>query len=118
MSKNSRAGFWRFSRAKRAGNRGLTMIEILIAVGILSLLVGLGFPAIRNSKKNAEMRGMEAEAKILNDAIRRVEMGDNREDWHSLSNIIYIQEDEDAAIQWLEDHGYVNQRDKRVEETD
>jgi competence protein ComGC len=98
----------------RGQELGLTFVEVLIALSILALLVGLGLPTIRNSKKNAELRGLEAEAKILNDAIRRVELGDNREDWHSLSNIIYVQEDEDAAVRFLEDNGYVSQRDVKV----
>jgi type II secretory pathway pseudopilin PulG len=89
----------------------LTLIEILIALAVLALLVGIGFPALRNSKRSAELRSMEAEAKVLNDAVRRVEIGKDRDGWHSLSNILYVKEDEDEAIQWLEDKGYVTPRD-------
>lgn len=85
-------------------------MEMLVALCVFSILLGLGFQGARNSKREAERRAEEGEAKILNDAIRRVETRGSPGQWLALSNILFVRQDKDEAVQWLEDNGYVSMR--------
>lgn len=90
--------------------RGLSYIEVLLTLSILLVIVGVGIPAVGKSKREADAKGLQAEARILNDAIYRVEAGGDRGKWLELSNILHVQKDKNEAVRWLVDHGYIQQR--------
>jgi type II secretory pathway pseudopilin PulG len=81
---------------------------MLIAVVIISILVGISFQALRNSRAEADKNVAANDARVLNDAIRRVEISGEPGHWSSLSNIIHVQQDGDAAIMWLVTNSYIN----------
>lgn len=92
---------------KKSKNKAFTLLEMLIAVVILSIIVGISFQALRNSRTEADKVSAAGDAKSLNDAIRRVEIAGTPGQWSALSNIIHVQQDGDAAILWLVDNGYL-----------
>lgn len=94
-------------KLKKSKNRAFTLLEMLIAVVILSIIVGISFQALRNSRTESDKVSSAADAKSLNDAIRRVEIAGTSTQWNALSNIIHVQQDGEAAILWLVDNGYL-----------
>lgn len=107
----SLSGGIRRSGGGRSDSSGLSYVEIIVALAILTIVVGVGAPSLGRSKQNAENRALQAEAKTLNDAIYRVEAGGSAEEWMALSNILHIEKDKDEAVRWLVDQGYVTQHD-------
>jgi prepilin-type N-terminal cleavage/methylation domain-containing protein len=102
-------------RGMKKGRRqeeGVTFLEVMVAMTLLGIIVGVGMPMVGSSKRDAERKGMEAEAKTLNDAILRVELGADRQAWLTLSNILHVQQDKDEAVEWLVDNGYVTLTEK------
>jgi len=93
------------------GSRGLSYVEVLMALSILLVIVGVGIPALGKSKREADTKRLHAEARILNDAVYRVEAGRDQGKWLQLSNILHVQKDKNEAIRWLVEHGYIQQRD-------
>lgn len=63
------------NHTKTRGLRAFTLIEVMIAVAVLAIILGIGSMALRNSKANALARSAEARAKLLNDARDRVIIG-------------------------------------------
>lgn len=53
-----------------------TLIELLIAVGIIALIVAIAIPALSNSKGDASRKSAEARAKVLNEARDRAILTD------------------------------------------
>lgn len=91
----------------RMTRRGFTLVEMLFAMVILAILVGVSFAALRGSRAASERAVADADAKIFNDAVRRVELGSDRTHWNTLSNIIHVQKNGPLAIQWLVSNHYV-----------
>jgi prepilin-type N-terminal cleavage/methylation domain-containing protein len=60
----------------RKKNSAFTLIEILIAVGIIALIVAIAIPALSNSKGQADRESAEARAKVLNEARDRAILTD------------------------------------------
>jgi prepilin-type N-terminal cleavage/methylation domain-containing protein len=56
-------------------NSAFTLIELLIAVGIIALIVAIAVPALFNSKAQADRESAEARAKVLNEARDRAILG-------------------------------------------
>lgn len=110
-------GRFRGGTGRRSGegrivdSSGLSYTEIIVALAILAIVVGVGVPFLGRSKQDAENRALQAEARTLNDAIYRVEAGGVSDDWMVLSNILHIKKDKDEAVRWLVDQGYVTQHD-------
>jgi len=96
--------FWRL-------NHALTAIEMMVTVAILSVIIVSAFQAFSKAKHDSKMKAKEADAKILNDAVIRVQLEGTPGQWHTLSNILYVDEDVDAAIDFLEDNHYVRMKD-------
>jgi prepilin-type N-terminal cleavage/methylation domain-containing protein len=66
-----------------------TLIEILIVVGILTLIIAIAIPALSTSKGDTRKRSAEARAKVLNEARDRAILSDvggisSREQWDSV----------------------------------
>lgn len=95
------------AKSRKSPLKAFTLLEILITVVIIAILAGVSFQALRNSRTAADMAISEADAKTLNDAIRRVEIAGKGAQWNSLSNIIHVQQDGEAVITWLVDEGYL-----------
>lgn len=100
-------GFLLRSRFRRLANRAMTMVEIMIVMTLLAIVVGVAASSVHGSKIKSEMSAAAAEAKVFNDAIRRVELSSNPTNWSTLSNIIYVQKDGAAAIRWIVENKYV-----------
>jgi len=67
-------------------NQAFTLIEILIVVGIISLIVAIAIPALSTSKGESERRSAEGRAKVLNEGRDRAILKDlggitSMEDW-------------------------------------
>ncbi len=90
-----------------------TAIEMMVTVAVLSIIVVSVFQAVIKSKRDSEQRAKEADAKILNDAVLRVQLEGDSAQWLTLSNILYVDEDADAAIEFLKDNNYVQMKDKK-----
>lgn len=88
---------------------GLSLLEVVIALAILSIMAGVGIPAIKGSHQDADAKALQAEARTLNDAIYRVQTSGKGSEWMALSNILYLQEDKNEAVRWLVERGYVRQ---------
>jgi type II secretory pathway pseudopilin PulG len=83
------------------------LVEMLIAISILSILVGDSVAALRGTKSGADREAARADAKVFNEAVRRVEISDTPGHWETLSNIIHVQKDGPMAIQWIITNNYV-----------
>lgn len=108
-ARSGAGGGMRGRRTKREG--GVSYLEIMIALSVLAVIIGIGVPSVGKSNREAQNKALMAEARTLNDAIYRVEAGGRREEWLTLSNILYIQKDKDEAVRWLVENGYVSQHD-------
>jgi prepilin-type N-terminal cleavage/methylation domain-containing protein len=67
-------------------NSAFTLIEILIAVGIIAIIVAIAIPALGTSKADTDRKSAEARAKVLNEARDRAILGNiggitSIEDW-------------------------------------
>jgi len=91
----------------KTAKNGFTLVEMIFGVAILAILVGVSFAALRDSRGAAEQAAADADARVFNDTIRRVEIGADRVHWSTLSNIIHVQKNGPMAIQWLVSNHYV-----------
>ncbi len=97
---------------QKASRRGISLIEILAVVAVLSILVSVTFQSFSKSRAEARQKSREAEAKILNDAVVRVQLEGAPGDWMTLSNILYTEQDPHAAIEFLRSNNYVRLTDQ------
>jgi prepilin-type N-terminal cleavage/methylation domain-containing protein len=95
------------AKEKPTSRYAFTLIEMLIAICILAILVGISVSSLRAAKLGADREAAQADAKTFNEAIRRVEISDTPGHWATLSNIIHVQKDGPAAIQWIISNNYV-----------
>lgn len=63
-------------QSKQSKKSAFTLIEILIAVGIIALIVAIAIPALSNSKADSQQKSAEARAKVLNEARDRAIIND------------------------------------------
>ena len=77
-----------------------TLVEILIAVVILTIIVGIGLPALRDSQTKSSQRAGEANAKILNEGITRAHMNGD-------TNAVLVGSDVSALATYLVVNGYI-----------
>jgi prepilin-type N-terminal cleavage/methylation domain-containing protein len=90
-------------RFKRTKCKAFTLIEILIAVGIIALIVAIAIPALSSSKADSERRSAEGRAKVLNEARDRAILGNvggitSIDDW---TNAYGTTNDSVAAVAFL-----------------
>ncbi len=93
--------------AAHSTSRAFTLVETIFAVSILAIVLGVSFASLRSANSKTEREAALADAKIFNEAIRRVEISDNPGHWSTLSNIIHVEKDGPAAIQWIISNNYV-----------
>lgn len=96
----------------RKNSRGFSLIEVLSVGVIIAVLVTVTFQAFSKSRWEARQKSREADAKVLNDAVVRVQIEDQRGDWATLSNIIHVDKDAGAAINFLRSNNYIRMTDK------
>jgi prepilin-type N-terminal cleavage/methylation domain-containing protein len=64
-----------------------TLIELLIAVGIIAIIVAIAIPALSTSKGDADRQSAEARAKVLNEARDRAILLDLQVNGTNLTSI-------------------------------
>ena len=67
-------------------NKGMSLIELLVIVTVLSLLATIGFPCIQRARDNANETKNIAELKTLSDAVTTFYHNEGRypENWYDL----------------------------------
>lgn len=93
------------------GRRGFSIIEVLAVVAVMAVLVTVTFQSFSRAKWETTQKAREGDAKVLNDAVVRVQLEGRPGDWASLSNIIHVDRDAGAAIDFLRSNNYVRIRD-------
>lgn len=88
------------------------MIEVLAVVAILATLTTVTFQEFARARGESRQKSREADARTLNDAVVRVQLEGRANHWHTLSNILFVDQDTDAAIDFLKSNNYVRMPDK------
>lgn len=91
---------------------GFSLVEVLAVAAVIAVLVTVTFQSFSRSRWEAEQKSREADAKVLNDAVVRVQLEGKPGDWATLSNIIHVDKDAGAAIEFLRSNNYVRMSDK------
>lgn len=78
-----------------------TVIELVVAVAIVALIIGVGVPALGQARVDSTVATNEQIAQTLNAAIVRAEIDGNMDP-------VLRGNDIDAARTWLIQNGYVN----------
>lgn len=79
-----------------------TLVELLIAVGIVALIISICIPAIGQARVNSTVTANEQTAKTLNDAINRAILD-------GYTDAVLSGNDVDAACDWLVTNGYIRE---------
>lgn len=79
-----------------------TLVELLIAVGIVAIIVSVCIPAIGQARVNSTVAANEQTAKTLNDAVNRAILD-------GFTDAVLSGNDVDAARAWLVAHGYLRE---------
>lgn len=85
---------------KKTIHKAFTLVEILVAVVVLAIVVGIAIPALRTAKTDADQRAADANAKTLND-------GRNRAILDGKNDGVLYGNNEIALATYLVDQGYV-----------
>lgn len=83
--------------------QGWTLIELLVAIAIFTIIVAIAIPSLGQSKKDAKQAKLENDARIYNQAITYArDLKDDQEPCIQTNAT-----DAEAAITYLEQAGYV-----------
>jgi len=91
---------------------GFTAIEMMAVLAVLSIFLAVALQAFSSAKVESRQRVQEADAKVLNDAVVRVQLEGKPEHWITLSNIIHVDRDAQGAIEFLRSNSYIRIGDK------
>jgi prepilin-type N-terminal cleavage/methylation domain-containing protein len=91
----------------RFKNKAFTLIEIVIAVALIAIIIGLGTVALRSAKITSENNAALGNAKTLNEARERVLINgiggiSSAEDWNNTFGTNGV-----AAAEFLLDNGLI-----------
>lgn len=94
------------SKLQFLGIQGFTLIEILVVIGIITIIVGIAIAALSTSKSDSDKTAGEAMAKVLNQARDRAiikGLVESRDAWNeSFGN------DTVGAVQFLKTNSLVD----------
>lgn len=84
-------------------SRAFTLVELLVAVAIVAIIIGIGVPALRNSWSGSQATTADANAKTINEAIYRARDLDG----DSAAAIATTATDVEAAVTHLVQENYI-----------
>lgn len=82
--------------------QGFSLIEIIVAVAILAIIIGIAVPTLNTLRQQSEQTAQGASAKTLNDAIVRAQIKNDLNIQTYLDN-----NDQEGLILYLDTNRYI-----------